>query len=90
MGSVAKADFDAYGLTPREREVLTNLTAGLSNKQIAHFLHISQGTVKEHMVNILRKTGASGRVALAVWWASLHPQDRMHLAPAIVAREVAV
>jgi FixJ family two-component response regulator len=45
-------------LTPREREVMTLVTAGLMNKQIAGELHVSEITVKIHRGNVMRKMGA--------------------------------
>jgi ATP/maltotriose-dependent transcriptional regulator MalT len=48
-------------LTPREREVLDMLSEGLRNREIAKRLFISEKTVKVHVSNILRKTGARSR-----------------------------
>ena len=45
-------------LTPREREVLTHVTAGLMNKQIAHTLQVSEITVKIHRGAAMHKMGA--------------------------------
>lgn len=48
-------------LTAREREVLGRLSQGLSNKQIARGLQISEHTVKFHVASIFTKLGASSR-----------------------------
>jgi DNA-binding NarL/FixJ family response regulator len=48
-------------LTPREREVLQMISAGLGNKEIAARLSISEHTVKFHVASILGKLGASTR-----------------------------
>jgi DNA-binding NarL/FixJ family response regulator len=48
-------------LTPREREVLSLIVSGQSNGAIAGRLVISEGTVKSHVKQILRKTGAANR-----------------------------
>jgi len=48
-------------LTPREREVLQMISAGLGNKEIAGKLSISDHTVKFHVASILGKLGASSR-----------------------------
>jgi RNA polymerase sigma factor (sigma-70 family) len=48
-------------LTPREREVLTLLDEELTNKQIARRLYVSEGTVKSHVHQILRKLKVRGR-----------------------------
>ncbi len=59
----------AEPLTRRELEVLQMLAAGLSNKEIAARLNISEHTVKFHVASILGKLGASTRteaVALGI------------------------
>ena len=48
-------------LTPREKEVLRLLAAGLSNKEIAARLKLSEHTAKFHVASILGKLGASSR-----------------------------
>jgi len=48
-------------LTPREREVLEMLAEGLSNKEIASRMQISEHTVKFHVASIFGKLGASSR-----------------------------
>ena len=48
-------------LTGREREILTFLVAGNTNKEIAGQLSLSEGTVRFHVSNILSKMGASNR-----------------------------
>jgi len=53
-------------LTPREGEVLTLLAEGLSNKEIAAKLEISEHTAKFHVNSILQKMGAQKRVEAVV------------------------
>lgn len=53
-------------VTPREAQVLRHVAFGLSNREIANSLGISVETVKEHVQNILRKTGSSDRTDVAV------------------------
>jgi two-component system, NarL family, response regulator YdfI len=48
-------------LTPRETEVLRMMTAGLSNREIASTLGISEHTVKFHIASIFGKLGTSSR-----------------------------
>jgi NarL family two-component system response regulator YdfI len=48
-------------LSPREREVLNLLAAGLGNKQIASQLSISEHTVKFHVTSVFNKLGAFSR-----------------------------
>ena len=55
-----KADVE-IPLTHREHEVLLQLAAGLTNKEIAQALHVSCETVKEHVQRILRKIGVADR-----------------------------
>lgn len=53
-------------LTERELDVLSEVARGLSNKQIASGLHISEETVKVHIRNLLRKLQVRSRVAATV------------------------
>jgi len=50
------------GLTEREQEVLGVLTKGLSNKEIADTLCISEQKVKTHLNNIFRKLNVTRRL----------------------------
>ncbi|MFW5776037.1 MAG: helix-turn-helix domain-containing protein [Spirochaetota bacterium] len=54
----------AYGITPREADVLGCVLAGKPNKAIADELCVSVKTVETHLGSIYRKTGAEGRLAL--------------------------
>ena len=53
------------GLSPRELEVAALVAQGLSNKEIANQLFVAVATVKDHVHNILEKTGLSNRAAIA-------------------------
>lgn len=53
-------------LTRRELEVLDLLLLGLSNREIAHALHVEQATVKAHLGRLMRKAGVKNRTALGV------------------------
>ncbi|MCK3658276.1 DNA-binding response regulator [Pasteurellaceae bacterium Pebbles2] len=55
-----------YSLTDREMDVLQLIATGLSNKQIAGQLFISEETVKVHIRNLLRKLNVHSRVAATV------------------------
>ena len=52
-------------LTAREREIAILVAGGLSNKEIARKIGISEGTVKIHLYNVYQKLGISNRTALA-------------------------
>lgn len=58
-----------HPLSEREIEVLRLLSTGLSNKEIAPLLFISESTVKTHVEHIIAKLGVSDRVQAAVWAA---------------------
>ncbi len=55
------------GVTPRERDVLRLLADGLTNRQIAERLVVSEHTVHRHVTNILRKLEAPSRAAAAAY-----------------------
>ena len=57
----------AERLTTRERQILELIAVGQSNKHIARELNISDGTVKVHVKNILRKLNLRSRLEAAVW-----------------------
>ncbi len=54
-------------LTQREREILELIASGKNNKLIARDLDISDGTVKVHVKNLLRKLKVHSRLEAAVW-----------------------
>ncbi|NND00605.1 MAG: response regulator transcription factor [Gammaproteobacteria bacterium] len=56
-------DFD---LNDRERQILEKLSAGLSNRDIANDIFLSEKTVKHYMTNIMHKLHVSNRVQAAI------------------------
>ena len=57
----ASPDYGDEHLTPRETEILRLMTGGYSNREIASALELSEGTVKNHVSNILGKLGVRDR-----------------------------
>ncbi|WP_138500778.1 response regulator [Nostoc sp. PA-18-2419] len=53
-------------LTPREKEVLRLIATGASNREIAQELYISEGTVKNHVTNILNRLNLRDRTQAAI------------------------
>lgn len=54
-------------LPPRERQVAALIARGLTNRQIAEELVISEGTVRSHVAHILTRLDARSRAQIAVW-----------------------
>lgn len=62
-------------LTPREEQVVALVADGLSNREIAHELNLSEHTVKKYLFRIFEKLGISSRVELVLYAVS-HSQSR--------------
>ena len=62
------SNFDKDKYTAREIEIIEAVASGLSNKEIAEKLFISEGTVKNYISNILLKEGLAHRTQLAVYY----------------------
>src|SRR3954471_22862218 len=56
-----EAKLSELGLTPRELEILSLIAAGLSNKEIAEKVYVSENTVKTHSSRVFEKLGALRR-----------------------------
>lgn len=54
-------------LTPRQSQVATLVAQGLSNKEIAFRLELTQGTIKEYIFQTFKKLKISNRTELAIW-----------------------
>jgi DNA-binding NarL/FixJ family response regulator len=54
-------------LTSREREVLQQIATGANNREISQALYISEGTVKNHVTNILNRLGLRDRTQAAIF-----------------------
>jgi DNA-binding NarL/FixJ family response regulator len=61
------SDDPAEPLTPRELDVVRLVAEGLSNKQVARRLFVSEATVKTHLNHVLGKLDVEGRPGLVAW-----------------------
>lgn len=55
-------------LTARERQISEHISNGLTNKEIAELLVLSERTVEGHVANIFNKLGVSSRTQIAAWF----------------------
>jgi two-component system, NarL family, nitrate/nitrite response regulator NarL len=69
-----KASSQLPHLTPRERQILSILVQGRSNKEIGNTLDLSEKTIKHHLTNILQKLRVRNRVEAALMAANHLPQ----------------
>jgi len=65
--STGEAQASSFLLTPREREVVAAIASGLTNREAAELLQLSEQTVKRHVTNVFDKTGVSTRLELALF-----------------------
>lgn len=71
-GTPRPTSSNKFGLTPRQLEIVAAVVAGLSNRDIAKKLSISEDTVKHHLTQIFAKAGVSNRLELALF--AMHHQ----------------
>ena len=64
---VSRTDTKQAKLTPREKELLTLVAQGLSNKEIAGKMFLSDGTVRNNISSLLEKLNMKDRTQLAVY-----------------------
>jgi two-component system, NarL family, response regulator LiaR len=69
LQATARPEQPAERLTSREQEVLTQVARGLTNRQIADGLAISEKTVSVHVSNVLSKLGLASRTQAALYAA---------------------
>lgn len=62
------SNFNKDNFTERELDIIEAVASGLSNKEIAEKLFISEGTVKNYISSILEKEGLSHRTQLAIYY----------------------
>lgn len=68
LGRAMDAQFDAWQLTPAEREVALLVLKGRSHKQIARLTQRSERTVRQHAASVYEKAGLAGRAELAAFF----------------------
>jgi|GEM_PF-1297440 len=66
MSETGVGSMHSARLTPRQRDVLTLIMKGQSNKQIARLLDLTEGTVKIHCMAIFRQLGVTNRTQAAM------------------------
>jgi len=78
LGEAIDAQFDAWGLTPSEREIAVLLLKGHSHKAIAKHTDRSAQTVRQHAAAVYRKGDLSGRAELSAFFLEdlMLPADR--------------
>jgi DNA-binding NarL/FixJ family response regulator len=64
----SKADFSSFGITEKELDIITIVAEGLSNKEIATRLYLSEGTVRNSLTTILEKLKLRDRTQLAIFY----------------------
>jgi DNA-binding NarL/FixJ family response regulator len=61
-------------LSFREKQIVDLVSQAKLNKEIAHELHLTEGTIKEYLNKVFRKLGVKNRTELAVW-SLMHPSE---------------
>lgn len=68
LGEAMDAQFDAWALTPTEKDTALFLLKGYSHKEIAALTKRSERTIRQHAVNVYRKSALAGRAELAAFF----------------------
>lgn len=68
INNTSKTDFFSFGITEKELEIITLVADGLSNKEIASNLYLSEGTVRNTITIILQKLSLRDRTQLAIFY----------------------
>ena len=61
-------DYAAFDITDKEYEIITFVAEGLSNREIATKLYLSEGTIRNYLSSILEKLQLRDRTQLAVFY----------------------
>lgn len=68
MKQQERYDYAAHGISEKEREIMELVAAGMSNKEIAAQLYLSEGTVRNYLSTLLEKLALRDRTQLAVYY----------------------
>lgn len=68
MNNKRKFDYDEHDINEKEQEIITLVAEGLSNKEIATELFLSEGTVRNYLSEILEKLELRDRTQLAIFY----------------------
>ena len=68
MKSSETFDYSSYDISDKEYEIITLVAEGLSNKEIASNLYLSEGTVRNYLSSILEKLDLRDRTQLAIFY----------------------
>lgn len=68
MKSADSFDYSSYDISDKEYEIITLVADGLSNKEIATNLYLSEGTIRNYLSSILEKLELRDRTQLAVFY----------------------
>ena len=76
MNNSHEIDFSVFDITKKEFEIIKLVAEGLSNKEIASSLFLSEGTVRNSITIILQKLDLRDRTQLAIfYYKNKFPQD---------------
>jgi DNA-binding NarL/FixJ family response regulator len=67
----AAKSLQEFGLTPAEQLIIQKISAGLTNKEIARELFLSEGTVKNYITDILSKLSLRDRTQIAIFYLTM-------------------
>jgi len=68
LGKNEKIHPEAYGITEKEEEIIRLIAEGLSNREIAGALYLSEGTVRNAVSVIMEKLGLKSRTQVAIFY----------------------
>jgi len=72
--TLSTPDFTKWHFSDKETEIIAMVGRGLNNKEIAHALFLSEGTVRNYISDILEKLNLRDRTQLAVFYYTASPQ----------------